>query len=171
MSGNEHHPGCMRRVPGPRQGTRTALHLRVSKAEQKPDLQQVGLQAYAGRAGLDVVQSYYDVAVSDRKEGRPQFNAFMTGARSYDFNYVLEWEFGHFARSTRHLLTPLDKLKYLGVRFVSVQEQVNTSSPMGQAMFTIISAMAELESTLISEHVTAGMRAASSSAPRGRGAW
>ena len=46
------------------------------------------------------------------------------------------------------------------MRFVSVQDQVDTSSPMGRAMFTIIGATAELESSLISERVTAGMKAA-----------
>src|SRR5208337_3979125 len=49
---------------------------------------------------------------------------------------------------------------HLGVRFISVQDQVDTDSPMGRAMFTIIGAMSELESSLISERVTAGMRAA-----------
>jgi DNA invertase Pin-like site-specific DNA recombinase len=46
------------------------------------------------------------------------------------------------------------------VRFISVQDQIDTDSPMGRAMFTIIGAMAELESSLISERVTAGMMAA-----------
>jgi DNA invertase Pin-like site-specific DNA recombinase len=46
------------------------------------------------------------------------------------------------------------------VRFISVQDQIDTDSPMGRAMFTIIGAMAELESSLISERVTAGMKAA-----------
>ena len=55
---------------------------------------------------------------------------------------------------------PYDGKAHLGVRFVSVQDQVDTDSPMGRAMFTIIGAMAELESSLISERVTAGMRAA-----------
>ena len=67
-----------------------------------------------------------------------------------------------FARSTRHLLTALEEFDHLGVRFISVQDQVDTESPMGRAMFTIIGAMAELESSLISERVTAGMRAADS---------
>jgi DNA invertase Pin-like site-specific DNA recombinase len=49
---------------------------------------------------------------------------------------------------------------HLGVRFISVQDQIDTDSPMGRAMFTIIGAMAELESSLISERVTAGMKAA-----------
>ncbi len=54
----------------------------------------------------------------------------------------------------------LEEFDHLGARFVSVQDQVDTDSPMGRAMFTIIGAMAELESSLISERVTAGMRAA-----------
>ena len=159
MSGKEHHSGRTK-ASGPRQGTRTALYLRVSTPDQKPDLQQDGLQAYAGRAGLDVVQSYCDVAVSGRKESRPQLNALMVAARRREIDCVLVWKFDRFARSTRHLLTALEEFDHLGVRFVSVQDQVDTSSPMGRAMFTIIGAMAELESALISERVTAGMRAA-----------
>ena len=54
----------------------------------------------------------------------------------------------------------LDEFNYLGIRFISVQDQVDTNSPMGKAMFTIIGAMAELESSLISERVKAGMAAA-----------
>ena len=49
---------------------------------------------------------------------------------------------------------------HLGVRFVSVQDEVDTNSPMGRAMFIIIGALAELGLSLISECVTAGMRAA-----------
>ena len=155
MSAKEHHSGRQAptrvkvggtsRTPGrtPGQSLRTALYLRVSIAEQKPDLQQDGLQAYAGHAGLHVVQSYCDVAVSGRKEGRPQLNALMAAARRREVDCVLVWKFDH-----------------LDVRFVRVQDQVDTSSPMGRAMFTIIGAMAELESALISERVTAGMRAA-----------
>lgn len=73
---------------------------------------------------------------------------------------MLVWKFDRFARSTRHLLEALAEFDHLGVRFVSVQDQIDTASPMGRAMFTIIGAMAELEAALISERVTAGMRAA-----------
>ena len=152
---------CRRRAATPkRHGTRTALYLRVSTADQKPDLQYDGLRGYAARAGLDVVQDYCDVAVSGRREGRPQLNALMAAARNREIDCVLVWKFDRFARSTRHLLTALEEFDHLGVRFVSVQDQVDTDSPMGRAMFTIIGAMAELESSLISERVTAGMRAA-----------
>jgi DNA invertase Pin-like site-specific DNA recombinase len=160
VSIKEHLSGRRRTAAKPSLGTRTALYLRVSTAEQKPDLQYDGLRGYAVRAGLDVVLDYCDVAISGRREGRPQLNALMTAARNHEIDCVLVWKFDRFARSTRHLLTALEEFDHLGVRFVSVQDQVDTESPMGRAMFTIIGAMAELESSLISERVTAGMRAA-----------
>jgi DNA invertase Pin-like site-specific DNA recombinase len=152
--------GRKRQATTTRPGTRTALYLRVSTADQKPDLQYDGLRSYAAHAGLDIVQDYCDVAVSGRREGRPQLNTLMAAARKHEIDRVLVWKFDRFARSTRHLLTALEEFDHLGVRFVSVQDQIDTESPMGRAMFTIIGAMAELESSLISERVTAGMRAA-----------
>src|SRR3954452_16707682 len=152
--------GRKRAAPKQSHGTRTALYLRVSTADQKPDLQYDGLRSYAALAGLDIVQDYCDVAVSGRREGRPQLNALMAAARKHEIDCVLVWKFDRFARSTRHLLTALEEFDHLGVRFISVQDQIDTESPMGRAMFTIIGAMAELESSLISERVTAGMRAA-----------
>jgi DNA invertase Pin-like site-specific DNA recombinase len=144
------------------QKSRTALYVRVSTADQKPDLQYDGLRDYAARAGLTIVGEYCDTAVSGRKEGRPKLNALMAAARNRDFDCVLVWKFDRFARSTQHLLNALEEFKHLSVRFISVQDQIDTDSPMGRAMFTIIGAMAELESSLISERVTAGMRSARS---------
>jgi DNA invertase Pin-like site-specific DNA recombinase len=160
VSAKEGLAGRRRRPSSARDGTRTALYLRVSTADQKPDLQYDGLRAYAARAGLDVTQDYCDVGVSGRREGRPQLNALMAAARNREIDCVLVWKFDRFARNTRHLLAALEEFDHLGVRFVSVQDQIDTDSPMGRAMFTIIGAMAELESSLISERVTAGMRAA-----------
>ena len=84
----------------------------------------------------------------------------MKAARNRELDCVLVWRFDRFARSTQHLLGALEEFNHLSVRIISVQDQIDTDSPMGKAMFTIISAMAELESALISERVTAGMRAA-----------
>ena len=139
---------------------RTALYLRVSTPDQNTNLQYDGLCAYAKRAGLQIVGDYCDFAVSGRRKGRPQLSALMASVRRLEVDCVLVWKFDRFARSTRHLLTALEEFDHLGVRFVSVQDQIDTASPMGRAMFTIVAAMAELESSLISERVTAGMKAA-----------
>jgi DNA invertase Pin-like site-specific DNA recombinase len=160
VSAKEYLSGRKRRPSKGQEGTRAALYLRVSTPDQKPDLQFDGLRAYAARAGLDIVQDFCDVGVSGRREGRPQLNALMASVRNREIDCVVVWKFDRFARSTRHLLAALEEFNHLGVRFVSVQDQIDTDSPMGRAMFTIIGAMAELESSLISERVTAGMRAA-----------
>jgi DNA invertase Pin-like site-specific DNA recombinase len=55
--------------------------------------------------------------------------------------------------------TPYE-FNHLGIRFISLQDQIDTQSPMGKAMFTIMGAMAELEAALIAERVKAGMAAA-----------
>jgi len=160
VSVKEHLSGRKRRPSNGQEGTRTALYLRVSTPDRKPNLQFDGLRDYATRAGLDIVQDYCDVGVSGRREGRPQLNALMASARNREIDCVLVWKFDRFARSTRHLLAALEEFNRLGVRFISIQDQIDTDSPMGRAMFTIIGAMAEMESSLIGERVTAGMRAA-----------
>ncbi len=139
---------------------RTALYLRVSTEHQKPDLQADDMRRYATHAKLDIVSQYLDGAISGRKEGRPQLQALMRAARNHEFDCVLVWKFDRFARSVAHLLRALEEFEHLGIRFISVQDQIDTQSPMGRAMFTIIGAMAELESSLISERVKAGMEAA-----------
>ncbi len=72
----------------------------------------------------------------------------------------LVWRFDRFARSTRHLINALEEFRNLGIDFVSYQENIDTSSPLGSAIFTIISAVAQLERDIIAERVKAGLRRA-----------
>ena len=141
---------------------KAAIYIRVSTAGQNTDLQKDGLSEYAKRANLKIVNEYVDIAVSGRKEGRPALRQLMKAARNQEFDCVVVWKFDRFARSVSHLLKALEIFNHLGIRFISVQDQIDTDSPMGKAMFTIIGAMAELESSLISERVKAGMAAAKS---------
>ena len=145
-----------------KQKNKTAIYMRVSTTSQKHDLQKDGLIGYAQRADLEIIAEYLDTAVSGRKEGRPQLKQLMQAARNRAFDCVVVWKFERFARSVSHLIRALEEFNHLGIRFISVQDQIDTTSPMGKAMFTIIGAMAELESSLISERVTAGMAAAKS---------
>lgn len=110
----------------------TALYIRVSTMHQQPDLQAYGLRRYAKRAGLEIAAEYLDVDVSGRKEGRPQLQALMRAARSHAFDCVLVWKIDRFTRSVAHLLSALDALHHLGIRCISVQDQVDTEASDGQ---------------------------------------
>jgi DNA invertase Pin-like site-specific DNA recombinase len=78
------------------------------------------------------------------------------------FDTVVVWRFDRFARSVSHLLRALETFGSLGVQFVSLSEQVDTSTPMGKMVFTVFGAVAELERNLIVERVRAGLRHARS---------
>jgi DNA invertase Pin-like site-specific DNA recombinase len=56
------------------------------------------------------------------------------------------------------LLRALETFKALGIDFVSLSEQVDTSTPTGKMVFTVLGAVAELERSLIAERVRAGIR-------------
>jgi DNA invertase Pin-like site-specific DNA recombinase len=84
----------------------------------------------------------------------------MDDARKRRFDTVLVWRFDRFARSTRHLILALEEFRHLGIDFVSYQENIDTSSPLGSAIFTIISAVAQLERDIIAERVRMGLRRA-----------
>jgi len=72
------------------------------------------------------------------------------------------WRFDRFARSVKHLVAALETFRTLQVGFISLQEQLDTATPIGQAMFTIIGAMAQLERDIIRERVKAGLEHARS---------
>jgi len=139
--------------------TRVALYARVSTNGKSQDvnLQLEELRAYAEARGWQVFQEYIDDGISGRKDSRPSLDCLMNDAKKKRFDVVAVWRFDRFARSTRHLVTALEEFRHLGVDFVSYRENIDTSSPVGKAMFTIASAFSELEADLIRERVTAGI--------------
>jgi DNA invertase Pin-like site-specific DNA recombinase len=86
----------------------------------------------------------------------------MQDAHERRFDVVVVWRFDRFARSVSHLLRALETFNALGVQFVSLSEQVDTSTPTGKMVFTVLGAVAELERNLIVERVRAGLRHARS---------
>jgi DNA invertase Pin-like site-specific DNA recombinase len=116
------------------------------------------LRAYCVARGLDLVREYVDVGRSGAKDSRPELNILMDDARKRQFDAIVVWRFDRFARSTKHLLTALEEFRSLGIQFVSYQENIDTSTALGQALFTIVSVVAELERNLIRERVSAGIR-------------
>ncbi len=139
---------------------RVALYARVSTTDQSTESQLLDLRRYVADRGWHLHREYTDTGVSGTKDSRPALNQLMDDAKKRKFSVVLVWRFDRFARSTRHLINALDEFRNLGVDFVSYQENIDTSSPLGSAIFTIISAVAQLERDIIAERVKAGLRRA-----------
>jgi DNA invertase Pin-like site-specific DNA recombinase len=81
-------------------------------------------------------------------------------ARRHRFDIVAVWSCDRLARSTKHLLQVLDELNGFGIQFLSQREAIDTDGALGRAIIVIVSAIAELERSLIVERVKAGMRRA-----------
>jgi DNA invertase Pin-like site-specific DNA recombinase len=139
---------------------RAALYARVSTANngQDPEMQLRELREYCQRRGWTVADEFVDVGISGAKEQRPQLDRLIAAAHRRRFDSVVVWKFDRFARSVSHLLRALETFKALGVEFVSLSEQLDTSTPAGKMVFTVLAAVGELERSLIAERVRAGLR-------------
>jgi DNA invertase Pin-like site-specific DNA recombinase len=136
-----------------------ALYARVSTRNngQNPETQLLPLREYAQNRSLAVVEEFVDHGVSGAKERRPRLDALMAAARKGQFDAVIVWKFDRFARSTRHLVQALEEFQGLGIHFISLTEAIDTSTPMGRMVFTVLGAVAELERSLICERVASGL--------------
>ena len=139
---------------------KAAIYARVSTANngQDPTMQTRELREYCERRGWTVAGEYVDIGISGTKEKRPELDRLVGEAHRRRFDAVVVWRFDRFARSVSHLLRALETFKSLGIEFVSLSEQVDTSTPTGKMVFTVLGAVAELERSLIVERVRAGLR-------------
>ena len=139
---------------------KAAIYARVSTANngQDPAVQTRELEEYCARRGWKVAGQYVDVGISGAKEKRPELDRLIADAHRRKFDAVVVWRFDRFARSVSHLLRALETFKALGIEFVSLSEQMDTSTPTGKMVFTVLGAVAELERSLIAERVKAGLR-------------
>jgi DNA invertase Pin-like site-specific DNA recombinase len=139
---------------------RVAFYARISTTNHGQDvtLQTRELRQFALARGWQIAGEYIDAGVSGAKDSRPELNRLMSDARKRHFDVVCVWRFDRFARSVSHLLCALETFKALGIDFMSFSEQMDTSTPAGKMVFTVLGAVAELERSLIVERVRAGLR-------------
>src|SRR5262245_44568038 len=130
---------------------RAALYMRVSTKGhgQTTETQALALRDYVAHRGFIVIDEYKDEGISGSKDSRPALDKLMRDARARKFDVVIVARFDRFARSVSHLLRALEEFNHLGVNFVSLSESVDTSTPMGTMIFTVLAAVAELERNLI----------------------
>jgi DNA invertase Pin-like site-specific DNA recombinase len=139
---------------------RVAIYARISTTNHGQDvsLQTRELRQFAEARGWQLADEYVDAGISGAKDSRPELNRLMADAHKRRFDVVCVWKFDRFARSVSHLLRALETFNALGIAFVSLSEQMDTTTPTGKMVFTVLGAVAELERSLITERVRAGLR-------------
>lgn len=138
---------------------RVAIYTRVSSEEQKRegislDAQKKALEDLALSRDWFVYKIYTDAGITAKDiKGRKSFQECLNDAKAGKFSAILITKFDRPFRNTVEALVTLDDLHSHKVDFISLAENVDTTTPMGRAMFTIISAFAELERNLTAQRV------------------
>ncbi len=140
---------------------RVAIYSRVSTSDgqQTIDNQLRDLHLAADRMGWDIVATFADEGISGAKgrDKRPGLDAMMKGIARRDFDMVASWSVCRLGRSLQHLVSLLGELDARGVDLYLHVQAIDTSTPSGRAMFGMLGVFAELERSLISERVKAGL--------------
>ena len=139
---------------------RVAIYSRVSTADQKVEMQSDELKAYCLRRGWEIVGDFIDSGVSGAKESRPALNRLLADSKRRMFDCVLVYRYDRFARSLRQLVNTLSDFDALGISFVSLHENVDTTTPNGRLVFGIFASIAEFERELIRDRIKSGIRSA-----------
>lgn len=138
---------------------RTVCYARVSTGNQGSGLEaQVrALRGYCSQKGIEDFLLFQDENQSGVKFSRPALDKMMKAVRNREVDRVVVYSFSRYARSTTHLLSALEEFKKLGVEFVSISENIETNSPLGVAIFSILGAVAQLERDILIERVKNGL--------------
>ncbi len=115
------------------------------------------IKKYCEYAKHKITNQYSDEAKSGADAAnRPEFQKLMKDAEQKKFDAVIVSKLDRFGRSVKDLVVSLDKLKNIGVGFISVGDNIDTTTPNGRLLFHILSSFAEFEREIIRERMLAG---------------
>jgi putative DNA-invertase from lambdoid prophage Rac len=139
-----------------------AIYARVSTTDQNCELQLTDLRTYASARGWEIAGEYVDTGWSGAKASRPQLDRLMQDARLRTIDCILVWKLDRWGRSVSNLVSSLEELRTLGVRWISVTQGMDTdeNNPAAKLLMHMLAAVAEFERSMIQERVKAGMKAA-----------
>lgn len=126
-------------------------YARVSKNDQSLDIQIEKLESYG-------CKEIFKEKISGAKDDRQQLNVLLSKLRKGDTICVVRLD--RLGRRMTKLITLIDDFKTKGIEFVALENNIDTTTSMGMLLFSMCAAFAEMERTLITERVKAGLYAA-----------
>lgn len=126
-------------------------YARVSTQEQNLEMQLDALKHYG-------CEQIFQEKITGTKKDRPQLEDLLKILRTGD--KVVIYKLDRISRSTKHLIELSEHFESAGVQFVSLQDSIDTSTPMGRFFFRVMASIAELERDIISERTKAGLESA-----------
>ena len=141
---------------------RVALYARVSTVDkdQRPENQLIAMREYCEQHGWEIYREYIDKASALDMRGRKAWRDLQQDAGRRKFGAILVWKLDRAFRSGKHMHDSLDLWQKVGIEFLSMKDQVDTTTPMGRFMVGILALISELELGTTAERVKLGIHAA-----------
>lgn len=135
-------------------GLRAVAYARVSTLlGQDPELQLVALRQFAQARGFVIVKEIVDKGISGAKERRPGLDELVRDAQRGRYKVILVSALDRLARDTRHLLNLIHELSAYRVAVISIRENIDFTTPIGQASLAILGAIATLEREITRDRI------------------
>jgi DNA invertase Pin-like site-specific DNA recombinase len=144
---------------------KAAIYCRVSTSDQTTDNQLLELEKAAERQGW-TVEAVYTETISGAATKRPQLDALMGSVMRKEIDVVMAWDVSRLGRSLQHLITLLSDIHSKDVGLYLHQQGVDTTTPSGKAMFSMMGVFAEFERAMVQERVKAGLERAKAQGKR-----
>ncbi len=136
-----------------------ALYARVSTAGQTTDNQLAELREVASRHGWEIVVEFVDHGISGAKgrDQRPEFDAMLKAAMRREFDLIAAWSVDRLGRSLQDLVSFLSEVHAKGINLYLHRQGLDTTTPLGKAMFQVMGVFTEFEREMIRERINAGL--------------
>lgn len=138
---------------------KVGLYARVSTDKQDTDNQMIRLREIAQNRGYEVFDEYVDIA-SGRNANRPNLDRMMKDAKQHRFDKIIAVKLDRIARSVTNLNNLMNDLYAWNVGIEFIDQPIDTTTPAGKMILTILGAMAEFERELIVERTNDGLKRA-----------
>lgn len=125
--------------------------------EESIDAQIRACKEFAEREGYEVIEIYYDEAISAKTDQRDDFQRMISDSKSGDFEIILVHKFNRFARNKFDSVFYKKRLADIGIKVVSVTQKID-DTPEGKMLEGILESMDEYYSANLALEVLKGMK-------------
>lgn len=139
---------------------RVAIYTRVSTDQQTVENQRLELQAVADRLGWTIIEELADEGISGAKgrDQRPAFDRLMQMVTRKEIDLIACWSVDRLGRSLQHLVSFLGEINERNVGLYLHTQGLDTTTPAGRAMFSMLSVFADFERSILRERIMAGLK-------------
>ena len=139
---------------------KVCLYARVSRHEQSCERQLIELRELCENHNYTIIEEYVDEGISGGKKSRPSLDKMLKDAMSRKFTMVITLELSRLGRSVQNMCEISSLLKSKKIDLFIKNQNVDTSTIVGDFFFNIMNSVSQYEKDLIAERIVSGLKTA-----------